>query len=157
MKILLKTFSKTNRGFALVFTVLIVSLILSLALTIADVSYRQSVLSNLARDSQAAFYQADAGLECGLYYDLTKISFPKGSKQKDVPTTLTCGLMTLNLDKGLSTDDYFAYAPDASTAGTCFKIVFDKRDAIARSVESSGYNLCSDNPRQVERTLSVTY
>lgn len=152
-----KVASKTNRGFALVFTVLIVSLILALTMTIADISYRQSVLSNLARDSQAAFYQADAGLECGLYYDLTKVSFRKGSKQKDVPTTITCGLTVLRLDKGVSTDDYFMYAPDATVTGQCFKVLFDKTDAAVRSVESSGYNLCTDNPRQVERTLSVSY
>lgn len=152
----------SRRGFALVFTVLIVSLILALAMTIADISYRQALLSNLARDSQVAFYQADAGLDCGMYYDFTLNAFPKYSTSKDYvpPDTskpLTCGKQTLLYDASQSARDHYVYIPQNVT-GPCFTITFDKTDSFKKVVEGDGYNLCgAPNPRQVQRTLTLTY
>jgi len=58
-------------GFAMLFTVLVVSIMLAIGLGISDITYKQTLLSSLANDSQLAFYQADSGVECGMYYDKT--------------------------------------------------------------------------------------
>jgi len=149
-------------GFALLFTVLIVSIVLTLTLTIVDISYRQSVLSGLAKDSQIAFYQADAGLECGLYYDVTRGAFPRNSALDSLLesnyATITCGGITLSLQSFAdgSNDDYFIYTADSGTF-PCVKIIFDKSDPIENVIEAHGYNECTQSDRQVERTLKVTY
>ena len=61
--------NKSNDGYAILFTVLVVSLVLAMALGIANVSYTESVFSTQARDSHIAFFAADTGLECGLYFE----------------------------------------------------------------------------------------
>jgi hypothetical protein len=145
-------------GFALVFTVLIVSLILTLAMTIADISYRQALLSNLAKDSQVAFYQADAALECGMYFDYTLNMFPRSTDGDPVtpPDTITCGDQTLRYDDSSSGEKY-VYTPQKNVSGPCFTITFDKNDPYKKVVTGDGFNICAVNDRQVERTLSLTY
>lgn len=152
---------KKERGFAMLFTVLLISLVLAIALGISDVTFKQTILSSLAKDSQAAFYQADAGTECGLYYDFTLSAFPAGTTVTDAQSnypSLTCGNQTLNLDSGESATDYFVYRQASSNpANPCFNIVFDKRNTPS-IIQAYGYNICDSNhPRQVERGLEVKY
>lgn len=147
-----------KKGFAMLFTVLIVSIILSLALGIADVTYKQTILSGLAKNSQLAFYQADAGVECGMYYDLHQGQFPRGSNITDVPSTLTCGNTTVALDSGNSMTDYFIYTTNAPSKNPCYSVLFDKStDPVKDVISSRGYSTCSTTAQQVERGLKVTY
>jgi Tfp pilus assembly protein PilE len=60
---------KNNKGFTLLFASLIVSLILSISLAIAHISLSQIILSSAGKESQKAFYNADSGLECAMYYE----------------------------------------------------------------------------------------
>ncbi len=152
----------TQSGFAMLFTVLIISLILSIAVSISNLTLKQTVLSNLAKDSQIAFYQADAAVECGMYEDTTLGLFPVGVTDSTLPQTFYCAehLMTLNQQK--SAPDYFVYDSDAPTPlSPCFKIIFDKTfsDGTDKAkVQGYGYNICNEeNPRQVERALEVKY
>ncbi|HSE56697.1 MAG TPA: hypothetical protein VLB02_01280 [Candidatus Paceibacterota bacterium] len=151
----------TQAGFAMLFTVLLISLVLSLALGISNITYKQTILSSLAKDSQIAFYQADAGAECGLYYDFTLNAFPEPSTfaaiQSTVPT-ITCGTETLTLDPADSSDDDFVYrSSPASPSNPCYNVVFDKT-GVENIIQAYGYNICDqDHPRQVERALQVRY
>lgn len=73
----MKRFSNHSRkkGFTLLIAVLVSSIFLSLASTIATITFKQIILSSIGKDSQRAFYAADAGMECALYWDL-KFSDP---------------------------------------------------------------------------------
>ncbi len=155
-----------NQGFAMLFTVLLISLVLSIALGISNIAFKQTILSSLAKDSQIAFYQADAGAECGLYYDFTVNAplgaFPEGSTygyaQSNFPE-LTCGEETLELQPPpLSSADYFVYQCEAtSSLAPCFNIIFDKTGS-ENMIRSFGYNIYDEShPRQVERALEVRY
>jgi len=147
-----------NKGFALLFTVIIISVILALGLGIADTTYKQTILSSLARDSQLAFYQAESGVECGLYYDLHDGQFPRGTVTTKVPESLTCGNDSLTFDPDQSYTDYFVYNEEITDDTPCFSITFDKTDATGKdSVSSRGYSSCISTPQQVERALNVTY
>src|SRR5688572_20777703 len=68
-----------KKGFALLFTVLIVTLLLSVSLGISNMTFKQTILSNLAKDSLVAFYDADGALDCGLYYDIGRDIFPENA------------------------------------------------------------------------------
>ncbi len=59
-----------KKGFTLLIAVLVSSVFLSLASTIATITFKQIILSSIGKDSQLAFYAADAGMECALYWDL---------------------------------------------------------------------------------------
>jgi hypothetical protein len=60
--------SSRRAGFALIMSLLVVSVVITAGLTILDVSIKQVRLSGNAKDSETAFSAANAGLECGRYW-----------------------------------------------------------------------------------------
>jgi len=51
-------------GFAMLITLVVVSVILAVGLSLAQITLKQIDLSITARDSQVAFYAANSGIEC---------------------------------------------------------------------------------------------
>ncbi len=153
-------------GFAMLFTVLVVSVILAIALGISDITFKQTMLSNLAKNSQLAFYQADSGVECGMYYDTTVGEFPSstadspdGTTVDKVPTQLTCGANTLSLVISQSRTNYFVYQENITDSSPCYSITFDKTYTATdkNRVSSRGFSTCQSTPQQVERGLNLSY
>jgi Tfp pilus assembly protein PilX len=77
-----------SRGFTILLAALVASLVLSLGISVFTIAQKQLLLSSLSRTSQYAFYAADAGAECALYWDLRHVAF--GSTSTDPLTELTC-------------------------------------------------------------------
>ncbi len=158
-----KIFKKKNEGFAMLFTVLVISIMLAIGLGIADLTYKQSLLSNEARDSQLAFYQADSGVECGMYYDLHQGQLPRGTTVQGsdgaagAPQQFTCGDNTMTLVPGQSFTDHFVYQEDITGNQPCFSVTFDKTDPVKNMVKSRGFSTCNATAQQVERGLQVQY
>lgn len=76
------SFSKKKNfdaGFTLLFAALIGSLVFTIGISILNVSLKQLALTNAGRESQQAFYSADAGVECALFLD-------RGAGQTDCQT-----------------------------------------------------------------------
>lgn len=64
-----KTYNlNTNRGFILLFSLLVSSVILAAGLSVTRIMIRQISLASIQKDSQMAFFAADAGVECGRYW-----------------------------------------------------------------------------------------
>lgn len=147
-------------GFAMLFTVLIVSLILSIAIGISNVTLKQTILSSLAKDSQISFYQADTAVECGMYYD-TAGAFPLGTDPVTISGPIICGENQFFIDISQSYVDYLVFLQNLSDQSQpCSSIVFDKVTLASSSesiVQGRGYNICGTNPRQVQRALEVRY
>ncbi len=61
---MIKSAPQSKQGFALLFTLVIVSVVLAIGLTILDFTIKQITLSAVTRDSEAAFHGANAGFEC---------------------------------------------------------------------------------------------
>jgi len=168
-----KFFKQQKKGFAMLFTVLVVSLMLAIGLGISDLTYKQTVLSSLARDSQAAFYQADSGVECGLYYtqngpgggDFSPqlLATPINPGDSSAPGTLQCGNNTVSLVGNQSSTGLFVYqevAADGSSLNTapCYSITIDMvTDPNKTSISSRGFSTCVNTARQVERGLEVIF
>ncbi|MFA6278550.1 MAG: pilus assembly PilX N-terminal domain-containing protein [Candidatus Paceibacterota bacterium] len=70
--------NKHNRGFALLISVIFMSVMLALGLSISSLGYKQQLLASAAIESQQAFYAADAGIECALYEDYVSDRFKSG-------------------------------------------------------------------------------
>lgn len=152
--------SKTKAGFAMLFTVLIVSIMLAIALGISDLTFKQTILSSLANDSQLAFYQADSGVECGMYWDtLGNKQFPRDTSVAEATPQITCGDNTLSKDAVDSSLNYLVYKENVSDSNQpCFSVTFDKAsDPVKDTVSSEGFSTCAATAEQVERGLSVTY
>jgi len=150
---------KKQKGFAMLFTVMIVTLMLSIGISISSLSFKQGILSNLAKDSQIAFYQADTAIECGLYYDINLNIFPLGTDPSSVTPVILCGDSEFSLQTQQSSIDYLVYAQNVTdTKKPCATILFDKLTRSGASVvQGKGYNVCASGIRQVERALEVAY
>ena len=59
-----------NKGFALFIAVVVMGTLLLIATGIISLAVRQTILSTSAQESQHAFYAADTGIECVLYWDV---------------------------------------------------------------------------------------
>ena len=149
----------TKKGFAMLFTVLIVTLILSIAIGISNLSLKQMILSSLAKDSQISFYEADTAVECGLYQDTVVGLFPLGTDASTAPSQITCGNNIFALNLTDSYTDYLLYNQNFfDPSKPCSSIVFDKATTSGTNIiRGRGYNTCSTSPRQVERALEVLY
>lgn len=153
------TTNKQQSGFAMLFTVLIISLILSIAVSISNITLKQAVLSNLAKDSGIAFYQADAGVECGMYQDsIGAFPYVKVGDTFTPPASFTCGKYVMNYDNTRSSNNKYIYFTKSleNSSLPCLAIVFDKTGAKYK-VQGMGFNICKDSARRVERTLEVKY
>lgn len=58
---------KKQKGFALLITLIVVTALISIGLSVLDLSVRQVRLASISSDSEIAFHAANAGLECGSY------------------------------------------------------------------------------------------
>ncbi len=61
------------KGFTLLFSILVATLVVAIGATIISVALRQTILSGTSRESQYAFYAANTALECAFYWDLVGI------------------------------------------------------------------------------------
>ena len=58
----------SESGFALLITIIVVGVVLSVGLAVLDLSIKQVRLSTNAKESEVAFHAANAGMECALYW-----------------------------------------------------------------------------------------
>ena len=152
-----KSIRKKHNGFALLYAVLISSILLAIGLAIFNLTIKELLLSSLGRDSQFAFYAADTGAECALYWDFDEVdafatSSPAASVNcgnKNVPVTATGGdgVYERTFDIDFSPEPY------------CAVVSVTKYESPLKTIiESRGYNTCDTaNPRRVERAIRVTY
>lgn len=157
--------STKQSGFVILFTILITVIIIMMGLGIYSVATRETVLSGTSREAQAAFYAADAGIECALYAQ----SLGEDSPLTENGGTFDCG----NNDAVLVTYTGESYEFDilvgSGTSATCAHVtVFDEMlngAIVGRRAIAQGYNICNPstakpirtNPMLVERDLDTTY
>lgn len=151
-----RTTPQKENGFALLFTVLVVSILLAISLSISNITLRELVLSSTTRDSHIAFYAADTAYECALYTD-TKIGnvfAPTVGSANVLPPS--CGV----IDQAQST---ITKTRVTSPVGSkyCYSFIVDKTPGAGgvtqTVIEARGYNTCTDSIRRVERGLRIGY
>lgn len=124
---------KDTRGIALLFTVLLTSAILLIAIGISNVSYREIIFSLEARDSGKAFFAADTGIECALYLEREGYF-----SAKPPSTSAPCNNTSLDVSSGPPT---FVVAMPV-TATTCAEMYINTAYNNGKDTEirSYGYN-----------------
>ena len=159
---------RKNRAFALLYTTLISSLLLSLALSISVIVMKDIRLSSIARESQKAFYAADSAAECALYWSFRKDKFATSSA---VTSGINCsGVDIAQSSHELSGLDYDGVQGIGGTNLTKYKYevdgkycakVFVYKNATAPKtvIEARGYNTKCDAPSRIklERAVRLQY
>ncbi len=166
----------SQKGFVALFAVLLATVVLSISIGIANVSYKEVVLSSSAREANSAFFAADSGAECLLLHDLKLGQFTAAGSFADI----SCF--------GQNPSDAFQFSPiEYENEGTeeayAFGYQFDLVDSCARielhknveengvfytKIEAKGYNMsCTQMgtitsgtaiaSRLVERAVRASY
>lgn len=179
------TIHDSRRGFVLSFAVLVAGILLSIGLAIFTITLKELILSGSGRESQFAFYAADTGGECALYWDIKHSGF-SGSVFSPVTYASTTSPpsygnpVAQNSGVFCSTEDItdpasgwnmgtgwdVIYSGTATTTtfdmkfdnGTCATIMVIKNATGVTQIDTRGYNTCAaGSPRRVERGLRITY
>lgn len=159
----------SERGVAILFSVLLTSVLLAVAVGIANVSYREQVFSLEARDSSKAFFAADTGVECGLLYD------KEGVFASTTPASPSSCHGTVPVISSSGT--FYDFSLDFASTGTCARVFVEKAHdpdgagplaSDHTEIRSYGYNLRTNGTtglcpattsalRTVNRALRIYY
>lgn len=151
--------NKIQKGYAMLFTVIIVSAISIITAGLINATYKQIILSSLAKDSQVAFYQADTAVDCALYadrvyFDLNPDIFTDGG-------TWTCGGINLTIHR-MSPMNYDILPTSlGGSSEPCFRINTSRtvQGALTETkIKADGYNICNKlNKKTVQRSIEINY
>ncbi len=158
-----------SRGITLLVAVILSSVVLSVALALLDVAYKQQLLASTAKQSQYAFYNADSAMECALYYDQKQNAFSFSAPLTS--TSITCNTQsiinyTTSVASGgggqLRTTTFDVTCAGTDTKGSVTVVKSDGTAVCAGNkttcIYATGYSTCnSSDPRRIERGLRVTY
>ncbi len=165
-----KKIIKGQGGYAMLFTVIIVSAITVITAGLSNIVYKQLTLSSLAKDSQIATVWADTANECSLFFEqiVAKRYLAVGGN-----TTWTCGGVVFHIVgnwDNLTLDDYeggtysYELTPEEEEGlDPCFSFKVESSRSILSdpknvTITSSGYNICNKNKiRTVERSYRIIY
>jgi len=141
--------TKHKGGFTLLMASLVASLLLSLGISIFNIAIKELMLSSYGRDSHFAFYAADSGSECALYWDVKGKAF-----STTTTSSIECNRQIIeNMGGGSISTFTLNFLPDTY----CAEVTVEK-DGENTIIESRGYNTCDENSRRrVERGIRVRY
>ncbi len=141
--------------------VLISSILIALGSAIFDIVSKEIVLSSSGRESQFAFYAADTGIECALYWDkegafastssLTAVSCGGGN-----PATLTTTPDSPGNPVFTAT---FSFSFDGVATNPCTDVKVTRSYSPTKTtIYSYGHNTCViANPLRLERAIQISY
>ena len=158
------TKNKKQKGYAILFTVVIVSALAIITAGLTSTITKQLILSSLAKDSQSAFYEADTASDCALYADQVeyegKYKVPNSSIFDG--TAWHCGGLNMLIEntEGDLTKGYSLSPQAPSVNDPCFRINVKKstdNGTKVTTISAKGYNICNTgNLRTVEREILTT-
>ena len=177
----LKIKTSEQKGFTLLLSLLVISIILSVSFGVFDVMTKELKLSGIGRESQISFYAADAGIECAYFWDIKHPGFDDSAFDLDNNnvSSVECGEDDVSdasfEDKdgnGLKETSSFNFNMGDTNNKTekCAEVTVSKATGdnydcggqnckdITTTIESKGYNYScgSKSPHKVERGIRVT-
>lgn len=159
-------------GFVILFSILISTIILIMSAGIFNIAQKETILSSYSRESQKAFYAADSGVECALYWDvgpITQTRFPRSQENGTNTPSFNCGVdgdgdsqsitaykYDVVYDNGLY-DHVFGFRYPGSVDGdACSFVLVEKKDPeppttpdgpqnpASVRITAVGYNICDE-------------
>jgi Tfp pilus assembly protein PilX len=146
-----------SQGFVILFAVVVSSIILAVTLAVANVSLKEIKFSTSAKDTNDAFFAADAGAECALFNDKsTQNKFSIGGPAQ----TITCA--SVSILPTFSSGFYKFTIPNLGSTGQGCAVVTVDKSISPTIIISKGYNIgdvsCNfSSANRVERQIELTY
>jgi len=152
-----------QNGYAIMFTVILVSIISLISIGLSNTTYKQLILSSGSKDSQLSFYMSDMATECALYADIQTNLTTLTSFYCGVDVSGDSYLLNKNVT-GSGENITYNFEPESSVSSSsnpCFRISINKNNStgsMVTTINASGYNICNKSGRRtVERTIQVNY
>lgn len=168
------------QGMAILYAMIIGSLLVSIGLAILNISLKEFVLSSDARESAIAFYSADSGVECAYYWDTkgVTVNFEKVSAfdEKNTNQDINCNGQTFDItqpltgslgreeiygmsgvDIGVSNNFSLNLTPGPGCVNVTVKKINYTPNRTTTILESRGYNKACDASGRVERGIRLIY
>lgn len=153
---------KKNRGFVLLFAITLSSILLAIALGVANIALKEVKFGTSVRSSNDAFFAADTGIECALFNDKSGGGiFIAGG-----PGEVICLDRTITLS-GTFPSWNFVISGLGSRGESCVEVNVDKATFPETKIISKGYDTgeevndpptCySSNSNRVERQIETRY
>ena len=156
------------RGITLLVAIIVTTVILSVALALLDVSYKQQLLASTSKQSQYSFYNADTAMECALYWDQKVDAF---DFTPPVPApSITCSSQPITTSSSVAVSGggsirTTTFTIPCASGGVLGTVTILKSDGTAlcsatnhTCVYTTGYSTCDvTDPRRIERGLKVLY
>jgi Tfp pilus assembly protein PilX len=164
-----KNNKKNNSGFALLVAIITTGILMLIAFVVVNVALKQLIISNAYQSSQYAFYMADSGVECAMYWDLKNGAV--SAFDISTPGSVTCNNQTVTTGSQTvqtsPTQSSRIGGGGASSPVSIFQINFGNSCAIVlvtknangtTEIDSHGYNTCNASAgRRYERGITTTY
>lgn len=147
-----------SSGFVMLYAILLTSVILTIGFGMLDVMLKQIKLSGTTRESQFAFFAADAGTECALYWDVVRQAFTD-----PLILNIQCAGATITiLPKITPATPQTTFSFNMANNRCATVTVVKDFTTSSTTIRSQGYNvgpcpIVGVNPRRVERGLQVDY
>lgn len=150
----------SEKGIAIYVAVTVTAALVLVSFAVINLALKQIGISSSGRDSQAAFYAADSGVECALFWDLKN---PTVSGQSAFATTtplqnINCNNTAITVTRAGATS---TFSITLSPNPYCVNVTIAKgyvSGSPTTKIESRGYNSCSTtNTRRMERAILVNY
>src|SRR3989344_2234416 len=128
---------KNKNGITLLLAVFVSSLALTLGLGIFTLFFSEIEFSGTSKESLIAFYAADSGIECAIFWDIEQNAFATSSSN----STITCDEDSFNFNPSGG----FTRFVVSFSNGSCATVEVTK--GINTIVESQGKNICADSSK----------
>lgn len=160
---------KRKRGFTLLISIVLTSVLLIISFVVANVALKQLVINYAGGGSLHAFYSADSGVECAMYWDVKNGSVSAFSTTTG--GTIICHEQTISTGSQVvptvpaqlsriggggvanPTSIFTINFPDG-----CAIVSVTKQSNGDTLIDSKGYNTCdSSSSKRYERGITITY
>lgn len=152
-----------KKGFAILYAVVISSMLLAIALGVSSIALKEINFSTSGKDTNDAFFAADTGAECALFND--KISINNFSNGSGLVQCASLGVNTFVTNFTASTWNFTITGLGSSGSG-CTLVTVDKTTVPFTKIVSKGYSnngntgtspFCTPSSNSVERQLELNY
>lgn len=166
-----------KNGFALLLSLIVTSILLVVGLGVSGVAFREIQLSGFGNQSEIAFYAAETGLECGMYWDkvMAPVLTDDGDDTNDnasvfvdgspVPPPISCNSVDITPSPLIDSSGDTVEFNLGSGNTPCAEVDVTKIEEASHpgslawaktTITSTGYNTCDDSdPRRVGRVLEL--
>jgi len=147
-----------NRGFALLISIILTSVVLAVGIALLDIAYKQVLLASSSKNSQYAFYNADSALECALYWDQKFNAFNYSSPMSSASIICDTRRVQSYASNSSGGTRVTTFTLPCASGGTSATITVYKKSSGSTDIYSNGYNSCNTSLNtRIERGLKAHY